>query len=285
MNATCRIVCRDVLEYREYAPVPSLVPVVERLWTLAGGVRDVDEAQAVLPDGRPELVVHLGHPFERIEADGQVTRQAPILFAGQLSRRLVLRPAGPIAVLGVRFHPFGAAALLRPPQHEMVGLTLGTELLGAALRADLECVRECGPDFAAARGLVQEVLRRRLDLGRIDRRVARATASLTRGSPLSVEAAATEVGLTRRHLERRFLDQVGLSPKRLARIARFSRAVQTLERGGGAGRGALGAAANGYADQAHFIREFRELAGCPPGRHLLERGQLTGFFAANIVRP
>jgi len=35
----------------------------------------------------------------------------------------------------------------------------------------------------------------------------------------------------------------------------------------------------GYVDQAHFVREFRELAGCLPGAHLLRDAQLAGFFS------
>jgi hypothetical protein len=37
--------------------------------------------------------------------------QPKLLFAGQLTRQLVLHPTGRIGVLGLRFHPFGAAAL------------------------------------------------------------------------------------------------------------------------------------------------------------------------------
>lgn len=58
-----------------------------------------------------------------------------------------------------------------------------------------------------------------LNRDRIDRRVSHAVALLarTRGR-LSIDRAATSSGLTRRHLERRFLDHVGLTPKRFARI-------------------------------------------------------------------
>lgn len=69
-----------------------------------------------------------------------------------------------------------------------------------------------------------------------------------------------------------------VTPKRLALIARFQHALRMLERHDSPRRGADTAAACGYADQSHFIRDFRRLAGCSPGEHLLTQGELTGFF-------
>jgi transcriptional regulator GlxA family with amidase domain len=94
---------------------------------------------------------------------------------------------------------------------------------------------------------------------------------------LSIDALADAAGLTCRHLERRFLSAVGVTPKRLARIARFQHALRILGRES-ARPGTETAAACGYADQSHFIRDFRAIAGCSPGEHLLRRGELTGFF-------
>jgi AraC-like DNA-binding protein len=96
---------------------------------------------------------------------------------------------------------------------------------------------------------------------------------------VSVNALATATGLTQRHLERRFLDTVGVSPKRLARLARFQRALRLLNRRDMPRGGTETAAVCGYADQAHFIRDFRSLAGCSPGEHMLRQGELTGFFS------
>ena len=88
--------------------------------------------------------------------------------------------------------------------------------------------------------------------------------------------------MTRRHLERRFLSTFGIGPKRLARIARFQRALRVLDQADPRRRGTITAAACGYADQSHFIREFRALAGCSPAEHLVARAELTGFF---VSRP
>ncbi len=273
------------MQYAEFAPVPDLAPVLDRVWALQGHVDDLGgEPQVVLPDGRPELVIHFGDPFDRIDVlDGRatVTRQPAILFAGQLTRQLVLKPTGRIGVLGLRFHPFGAAALLPSPQDELAGSTPGVDGVSPRLAQALEEVRDGIENPADAVLPAQRAIVPFLDLTRIDPRVRDVCLAIDASSGLaSIDELAGPSGMTRRHLERRFLQVVGMSPKRLARIARFQRAVRHLEgvEDGTRPGGAVTAAACGYADQAHFIRDFKDLAGCPPGEHLVTRGVLTGFF-------
>src|SRR5262249_16751096 len=97
-----------------------------------------------------------------------------------------------------------------------------------------------------------------------------------------IDRLARSVGVTRRHLERQFKAQVGLSPKRLARIVRFHQAAQLLEHG--TASSVETAAACGYADQPHFSRETRGICGYPPGDHLLRGAELTGLFIENDER-
>ena len=70
-------------------------------------------------------------------------------------------------------------------------------------------------------------------------------------------------GASERTLERLFAERVGLSPKAFGRVARFRRAIERLQHppGGPYARIALQV---GYADQAHFIREFKAFAGVTP---------------------
>jgi len=75
---------------------------------------------------------------------------------------------------------------------------------------------------------------------------------------------ARELGCSRRHLIGRFREQIGPAPKTAARLVRFQRAVRLLERDDGR-RFAEIAQRCGFYDQAHMNREFRDLAGAPPG--------------------
>jgi len=268
------------VEYREHGPSAPLASFVQCVWTLEGNATELgDEVQPILPDGRPELVVHFGDAFERVHPNGAIERQPALLFAGQLTGPLVLRPTGHVAVLGVRLHPDGAAALLSEPQSQLVGLTIGVDVLSGSLFQSLAEARDSATSLAEAVRAVQDRLVVRADRSRVDARVRYAVAAIYRDrGRISMKELARRVGVTRRHLERQFKKLVGVSPKRLARIARFQHAVRVLEGVDGRRTGADTAAMCGYADQAHFVREYRELTGQPPRAHLVQRAQLTGFF-------
>jgi len=269
------------MKYREFAAIPALAPIVDCVWTLDGHARSIADAQPVLPDGRPELILHLGDPFDRVHADGRRQRQAPVIVAGQLLRPLDLRPTGHVAVVGIRLKPHGAAALLAEPQDRLVEHTLALEAVSSSLAKDLHDARERGRATDATAMIVQEALARRVQAHRLDRQVHAAVDRIGQACGLvTMDYLAVHVGMTPRQLERRFKQVVGISPKRLARITRFQRALRLFEQLDSPQRGTLTAAACGYADQAHFIRDFSEFAGCAPGAHLMRRAELHGFFVS-----
>lgn len=277
--------CLRTLHYRELAPPAALAATIQCLWTMEGDARELgSDLQPVLPDGRPELILHLGDPFERIDESGRRERQAALLFAGQLTRQLVLRPTGRIAVAGVRFRADGAAALLEIPQNDLTGLTVPLGDLSASLGRDLSEVRSATDAPGPAMERLLGRLLPRLAGARPDPRIRSVVDVIDRSrGQVTIGRLAERVGITRRHLERRFQATVGISPKRLARIARFQHALRLLDALDLPDRGSRTATTCGYADQAHFIRDFGELAGCAPGEHLLRRCEMTGFFTCSLT--
>jgi AraC-like DNA-binding protein len=87
---------------------------------------------------------------------------------------------------------------------------------------------------------------------------------------LPVERLAAELSCSRRHLTRRFREQIGPAPKAAARILRFQSAARQLAVDDGR-RFADIAHDCGYFDQAHLNRDFRELSGTTPGAFLATR--------------
>ena len=103
--------------YEEHAADPALAAHVHCTWLFEG--EEDGAEQAVPPDGRCELIVHFGRPYEERGIDGTWHAQPRLLFAGQLTRPLVLRSRGAVAVLGVRFTPAGAWAFVGAPARHL----------------------------------------------------------------------------------------------------------------------------------------------------------------------
>jgi AraC-like DNA-binding protein len=78
---------------------------------------------------------------------------------------------------------------------------------------------------------------------------------------IRIDLLATEVGWSHKRLWARFRSQLGLPPKRMARLVRFDRAVHRLAAGDNAARVA---ADSGYADQAHLHRDVAAFTGITP---------------------
>ncbi|MER0241142.1 helix-turn-helix transcriptional regulator [Streptomyces sp. HSW2009] len=230
----------------------------ERRSNLAGAV--VWERRAVvgtglvrvLPDGCMDLLWH----------DGQ------LVIAGPDTRAHLVRDRPGAVHVGLRFAPgvgpgvFGLpASELRDqrvpvdeiwPRPEAARLA---ELLANAEEAGRARVLEAA---VAARLRVAEERPACGDAYEPVPPYARVVAGLRAGG--TVAALAREVGLSERQLHRRCLTAFGYGPKTLARVLRLGRALD-LARAGVAW--AEVAARAGYADQAHFSREVRALAGVP----------------------
>ena len=102
--------------YEEFAPRAELAAHVRCVWLFEGDVEAED--QRIAPDGCSELIVHFRQPYLERAPDGSAFRQASVVFAGQLTRPLHLRAAGPAGVIGVRFHPAGAWGYLGEARSE-----------------------------------------------------------------------------------------------------------------------------------------------------------------------
>jgi AraC-like DNA-binding protein len=166
----------------------------------------------------------------------------------------------------VNLSPLALRMLLGLPMHEIANRVVDlADLVGRD--ADLLVERLAGlPAWEARFALLDDVLAARLrealapppSIAWAWRRL-RASAGA-----LPVAALAEELGCSRRHLVAGFREEVGLPPKRVARILRFGRVLSLLERDGGGGLGDI-AAACGYFDQPHLNRDFRAFAGASPG--------------------
>ena len=270
------------MRYREVAPSPELARYVQCYWFLSGSDGAAGGVQPILPDGRMELVINLGDAFRRAIEDGWEL-QPQAMIVGQMGRPVVVEPTGLVDIVGVRFHPWGARAFIETPmdrfREELPGLGDVSTRLSRVVRDYEGDLRERRTVASLERMLLSAVRRQR----GTDDLVESAARLIVGARGLgSVAATAREVGLTGRQLERRFLDGVGIGPKRLSRILRFQQALMaSLEQS--KPNWARIAARCGYFDQTHLIRDFREFSGYSPTTLQLNEDSLTALMLAADV--
>ena len=270
------------MQYREWPPHPALGPYVLAYWTLRGG--GPSAPQPVLPDGSSELVVHRERPFYRHTAERGRERQTPLLLVGQMRAPVVLETDGAADVVAIRFRPQGAFALLGAPQDRLADAIADVDGLGLGwLRVATRRAREAATTEAALAHLEAALLRRLDGRPRADPRVAAAVRLIDdAGGDVRVAEAAARAGTSRRHLERLFLEQVGVGPKVLARLVRFQSAAARVVADPGAPLAAV-SGDSGYFDQSHMIREFHAFAGSSPEELRARLGRLTAWMLAARV--
>jgi AraC-like DNA-binding protein len=248
--------------HSECAPA-HLAHAVERLWHFEGRTAEVRER--AFPGGYLELILHLGPRYHDVDARGERAAAFPeACIAGLQTRSFVIAaPTAPCCVLGVRLRPAGAYALLGRALHETTGLTVSlADLVGA----DADRLTDgCLALASASDRLVLAaswLAARRARPARPDQAIAWAAARLERRhGAVSILELRDQAGMTRTRFTATFREQIGLSPKRYARVLRFRRALELLHAGRGPADVAL---ATGYFDQPHMNGDFREFAGMPP---------------------
>jgi AraC-like DNA-binding protein len=267
-------------EVARRSPLPALRPYVlssiEGWAQLRGGGTRLRE----VPFPGVPLILNLG-PRWNVESGGapQSNRSYDSFLAGLHTMPSLVEGSDSWACIELRMTPLGARRLLGLPMDELTNRTLDLEeLLPRA--GDLTGRLREATSWYERFDLVESFLVRRMaDSAPASPAIEWSWARLRRSyGRASIAALAEELGWSHRRLIARFREHIGLPPKALARVIRFSRAVELL---GGSPAPTLAAVAYdcGYFDQAHMNRDFRELARTTPATLVARRTDGGGVAA------
>lgn len=185
------------------------------------------------------------------------------LVAGPRSAPEVCGDAGWQYGVTIGLTPSGTSSILGVTVRELAGRTVALEDLLGHRAAELAGRLAGSTGWPARFGLADDYLsawvaQQPPSDGPVTRAWRRLEGSAGR---IRIGALAEDLGVSRRYLEIGFGRQIGMPPKMVARIARFQHAVHALSQPSAR---FSAAAACGFADQSHFNREFRALAGITP---------------------
>lgn len=263
---------REYWTFTAALPPPELARYVNSYWEVDGALAHVREK--VLPTADIVLIFNLGDVQHLVDRDDQSSETAfPNAFVSGLQEHFLITASHHRSWLcGMRLTPFGAYKLFRTPLTGVANRVLHLEdLRGSASLRFADTLRNAASPVARF-AMFDAFLRERIAaapeaapevMWAWDRLIA------TNGAARILDIAE-DIGWSRKHLRNRFLEQIGLAPKTVGRIMRFHTAIEAI---GTANRmnWATLAADCGYADQAHFNRDFRDFAGAAPETYLKAR--------------
>lgn len=265
------------MHYQLYLPSASLSSLIKCYWSLEGQELPGTH-QRVFPDGCIELVFHYGGLFRKYHENGTIHTQPRSFIHGQLTRFIEIGSSGKVGIFSVRFRPHGLISFTNISTHEINDDNIQvTDIWGAEGRELESRMLEAANNEQRVQ-IIEQFL-----LGQLQ---ATATSGLIKhcvllinqaNGVINIEDLSASLNIGRRHLERQFIDAVGLNPKQYARITRFQHVLSLVEQKRYHTLTTL-AHNTGFYDQAHFIKDFREFTGLSPKQYFAENLPLVKFF-------
>ena len=265
------------MRYRELKPTPSLQPFVECFWTLENdGSIGLSPPERILPDGCVELILNFADRF--LQHDAVQTKLQPRNFlVGQMTGPILISATGRVELLAIRFQPGGTRPFIKTQAHEFTDRV--TELGAVSSRFERDLLQACAPAPTLSRKIAatEILLNALVTKTKLDSQpLALAASIINYRGVVSVDKLASQAGISSRQLERRFLSEVGISPKLLARIVRFQQVFRAVDQSNPAWADV--ALSCGYYDQAHLIRDFKQFAQQTPAVLLANQTALAEAF-------
>lgn len=247
-------------------PDARLAGLVTAFWELDGEEEPLAELE--LPSGQISVTFSLvGRHFATDPFDG-VVAFTEAWATGLRTTPLPTLGCGRAWLCGVRMSPVGAARLFGDQFSNLTHRIVDLEsILGSATAALLQRLRRASGAEARFEHIAKFLAERFSGRDGFAPEVAAAAHLLERsGGRRPIAGVAHAVGWRRERLHRDFAAQVGLSPKVFARTVRFRDALSRVATRTATPLTVI-AHESGYADQAHFNRDFRVFTGVTPSAY------------------
>ncbi len=208
------------VRYEEYAPQPALRGHIECLWTMNGeaSASPSSPPRRVLPDGCIDIIFDFADSRERY----------PVYVVGTMTRPILVTLSGAVDILGIRFRPGASQPFLQFNAAECTDDVADLSCFWGNIGSELwERVAGLPSTPARVKYLESYLLKEfgwRLGLDPYVQYAVRVIQK--RKGSVTLAALEKGTGLSARQIERKFSQDIGLSPKAFARVIRFEHIVR-----------------------------------------------------------
>lgn len=245
------------MNYQVSKPAKELQPYIDSYFCISGRIQDM-ETITLLPEGGVNVFVNLGETIRSVGLEKQINHGG-VYLVGTMLRTDVQIIQNEVLLFGVQFKPGGFMRFHRYTSLDQTANSFHT--FPEKLFPD---VKKTVHQFAPY--LDQFYFNR---LSTIEPGILNCVSDIFQhhGS-LHIDDLAKKHFITPRQIERKFKQEIGLSPKKFSDLVRFRRAFSVLH--SNTSQSIEDVAWNcGYYDHAHMTNDFRRFTGHPPSAFIL----------------
>jgi AraC-like DNA-binding protein len=269
------------MQYAQIPPPTYLKEYIRYFWTLESNGTDLaPKTLGPLADGCPGLIFQ---PSEKgLFYEKAHKPLAEIHLYGQTISRTAIYLIGNFQTIGICFFPNTLKSIFGFNADELTDSCLDVSVLaqeqGICLKEQLLNASSQAEQIEILSSYLFTQIRKTAE--RVDELTHYLLSQIIRSNgKISLRELQVEVQLSERGFERRFKQYVGISPKLFSRICQFQASLQQLRSNQYIKLSDV-AFDNGYADQSHFIRVFKEFAGFSPYQFQKQSYQVADHFPA-----
>ncbi len=258
------------MNYQTFQPNSDLESLISCYWTLEIPTEPDAQKQRIIPDGTIEMAFILGDDIKRYTSENEFIIQPRAMVLGQTIEPFYIQPTGFVNTFAIRFYPYGFSNFVTMPIKNLANKETAIELLfGEKTANELEQKIIEAANTNERIEIIENFLLDKLnDKTTIDTIVKTTIDALlaTNGSA-SISKILKEDLSKRRQMERKFIKQIGVSPKQLSKVIRLQTALKLLLNRNTENLTDI-AYQSEYFDQAHFTKDFKEFTGINPKEFL-----------------
>ncbi len=270
------------ISYQEFKPSLALQPYIESYWCRAfNGLSDeVSPLQRCLPLGMSQIIIHTSKHLCHAHINDEWEQLPNAFLVGVYREAVSWTATGPGICFGINLKPESMMHLFKIPVSGLFNnYTDLQSFLGKKVSVLIDKMYGVECPLTLIR-LAEEFLMQQLRNIRAERNYIDEATRLIRQSKgnITIEELSKNLYISERQLQRVFKDTLGTSPKTYTRIIRFRNAFQYVQQSNKDVLSWTDVSYNfGYADQAHFIRDFKEFTGISPASIGENRKQIYQF--------
>jgi AraC-like DNA-binding protein len=257
------------MTYQEIKPGELLKPYVKCYFIFESDA-SVELDDTVFPAGNMEMIFNLGEGVWRTEVNGVFENTPPVELWGQITQPTPVKSVGKQVMLGAKFLPHAPAFFLDEEVSLFTDKVVDLrDLMGAAVK-ELHARLWEAPSLAKRIELLEGFLVHCISQKRKKAEKLRMIGEIMKDMRSNsfadtIERTANRYNVTPRYLQKLFVQYTGMTPKLYNKINRFQLSLQLISKNESSFTSI--AYDCGYADQSHFIRDFKSFTGTTPSAY------------------